>query len=196
MAVNPTWQLKHMSKKWSSAVQFPADSNYVNRIVSVAFGPSNSSGNPMVTLETEVVSPEEVEVAGEMINIAGVNCKNYYTTQTDSEEKTANSRKRLAELLANLGIDTSNLNWDNLAPQLKPLVGKLILTMMTSTIQERRKNPTAVQMEAAKAKGVTNFRDVGEVMKHPVTGKALINYWPKIDEIFGLAPEQTAGQTY
>lgn len=185
-----------MNQKWNATVQFPTDSNYVNRITGVTFGPSNSSGNPMITLACEVVQPDEVEIGGVMFNIAGTPTKNYYTTQTEDEEKTANARKRVTDLLTLLGIDTSNLNWDNLGPQLEPLKGKLILTMMSCTIQERRKNPTAAQIEAAKKQGLTDFRNIGDVMKHPVSGKALINYWPKIDEIFGLAPDQTVGGPY
>lgn len=183
-----------MSTKWNASMQFPTDSNYTNRILSAKFGPSNSSGNPMVTLECEVVQPEEVEIAGENVTIAGVNTKSYYTTQvTDNEERTVSSRKRLVDLLNNLGIDTSNLNWDNLGPQLQPLVGKCILTMMSAQVQERRKTPTAAQIAEAKKNGVTDFRNIGEVMKNPVTGKPLINYWPQISEIFGLSPDQTGG---
>ena len=185
-----------MSQKWSSAVQFPTESNYANRIVKASFGPSNNSGNPMITLECEVVAPEEVEVGGVMFNIAGVNTKNYYTTKTDDEEKTINARKRVTNLLTLLGIDTSNLDWDNLGPQIKPLEGRVILTMMSAQIQERRKTPTASQIEAAKKQGLTDFRNLGDVMKHPITGKSLINYWPKIDEIFGLSPDQTVGGSY
>lgn len=185
-----------MSQKWNSSIQFPTDSNYVNRIVGVIFGPSNSSGNPMITLTCEVVQPEEVEVGGVMYNIAGVQTKNYFTTQTDNEEKTFNARKRVTELLTKLGIDAESLNWDNLGPQLEPLKGKLLLTMMSSQIQERRKNPTLAEIEAAKKQGLTDFRNIGKVMTHPITGKALINYWPKIDEIFGLSPDQTVGGPY
>ena len=193
MAVSPTLHTKHMSQKWNASIQFPTDSNYVNRITNVLFGPSNRSGNPMVTLEMEVVSPDEVEVGGVMYNIAGVPTKNYFTTQTDDEEKTANARKRLVDLLTNLGLDTSALNWDNLGPQLQDLKGKLVLTMMGSQPDARRKTPTAAQIEAAKKQGLKDFSQIGDVMKNPVTGKPLINYWPKCDEIFGLAPDQTGG---
>ena len=182
-----------MSQKWNATVQFPTDSNFINRIVGVTFGPSNSSGNPMITLACEVVQPEEVEIGGVTYNIAGVATKSYYTTQTDDEEKTFNARKRVTDLLTLLGLDTTSLNWDNLGPQLEPLKGKLILTMMSSTIQERRKTATAAEIAEAMKQGITDFRNVGAIMKHPVTGKNLINYWPKIDEIFGLAPDQTGG---
>ena len=172
---------------------FPTDSNYVNRITEVLFGPSNRTGNPMVTVNMEVISPDEVEVGGTLYNIAGVPTKNYYTTQTDDEEKTANARKRLTDLLTILGLDTSALNWDNLGPQVQELKGKLVLTMMSSQPDTRRKTPTAAQIEAAKKQGLKDFSQIGDVMKNPVTGKPLINYWPRIDEIFGLAPDQTGG---
>ena len=69
-----------MASKWNSNIQFPTDSNFVNRIVEAEFGESKNSGNPMVTLELEVVTPAEVEIGGVMYNIAGVGCKQYYTT--------------------------------------------------------------------------------------------------------------------
>ena len=61
---------------------------------------------------------------------------------------------------------------------------------MSSKEDAKRKTPTGEQIAKAKAAGK---RPEGDVMKHPVTGKALYNYWPQIDEIFALAPEQSVG---
>lgn len=176
-------------KKWNAELMFPTDSGYTNRVVGAEFGPSSNSGNPMVTLDTEVVQPAEVEIAGEQVNIAAVKAKYYIVTSVVNEdgslneEKTAKARERAKEILTNLGYTT--INWDNI--DVTPLRGKLILTLMESEITERRKNPTSSQIEAAKAKGI---RAEGDVMKHPVSGKPLVQYWPKIREIFGLAPNQ------
>lgn len=175
-------------KRWNAELMFPTDSGYTNRIVGATFAPSNK-GNPMITLDTEVVQPAEVEIAGEQVNIAAVSAKYYIVTAVMNEdgslneEKTAKTRESAKEILTNLGYTT--INWDNI--DVTPLRGKLILTLMESEITERRKNPTSAQIEAAKAKGI---RAEGDVMKHPVSGKPLVQYWPKIREIFGLAPNQ------
>lgn len=78
-----------MAKKWSAAVMIPTSSEYANRITGASFSPSKSSGNPMVTVECEVVTPQEVEVGGEQVNIAGVSTTNYFvTTVIDPKTKT------------------------------------------------------------------------------------------------------------
>lgn len=140
----------------------------------------------MVTLTCEVVQPEKYEIGGVEYNIAGVQTKNYFTTAVNGDdEKTAECQRRFKEFAEHVGLDPQSINWDN--PDVSSLKGKLILTQMSPDIEEQRKNPTAAQLEAAKA---AKTRAVGDVMKHPVTGQPLINYWPKIREIFGLAPSQ------
>ena len=177
-------------QKWNSKVQFPSDSCFVNRVTDATFGPSNSSGNPMLTLTCEVVSPATYEIGTETYNIAGVQTKNYYTTAVQGDdERTAECQKRFKALWELFGLDPNTINWDN--PDVSPLRGKLILTQMSPDIEPQRKNPTAAQIEAAKKTGA---RPEGDVQKHPVTGAPLINYWPKIREIFGLAPQQDGVQ--
>lgn len=183
-----------MSVKWNANMQFPTDSNFVNRITGAEFGPSNSSGNPMITLHTEVVSPQEVEIDGKMVNIAGVKSIQYYVTDVkDDPEKTRSCRDRITNndegpnkgLWPKLGLDPATINWDNI--DVKPLLGKLILTQMSPDIEPQRKNPTMAQIEAAKK---LNKRAEGDPQTNPLTGAPLINYWPKIRQIFGLAPNQ------
>lgn len=177
-----------MSQKWNNNIQFPNDSNFVNRIIGATFGPSNNSGNPMVTITTEVVSPQDVEIGGPVFNIAGVETTNYYSVKDLADE--ANTAKKQADFIervwSKLELDPAQINWDNI--DTKPLLGKLILTRMYGEPQVRRKNPTAAQLEAAKVKG-EKFTQ-GDIMKHPVTGKELITYKPVLAEIFGLAPNQ------
>lgn len=175
-----------MSKKWNSEIQFPTDSDYINRIVGATFAPSKK-GNPMLTLNFEVVSPQEKEVAGEQVVLAGVKSTRYFVTQSLDEsgevdvEKSQRAADTLKELCAKLKID--DVNFENI--DTKPFLGKLVYTAMSSNVVERRKEPTAAQIAAAKAAGK---RPEGDIMKHPITGKNLINYWPQIDDIFGLAP--------
>lgn len=187
-----------MSKKWDASVMFPTDSNFVNRVIAAEFGPSASSGNPMVTLTCEVVQPEEVEVNGETVTISGVKTTNYYvTTSLDKETKevdegkTAANRDKFKSLWSMMGLNPDEINWDNV--DTKPMLGKLLLTQMESEMQERRKNPTATQIAAAKAKGV---RAEGDIMKHPVTGKSLVQYWPKIREVFGVKESDGVSVAY
>src|SRR5580765_2937479 len=143
---------KHMSaEKWNASIQFPTDSNFVNRITEVEFGPSKGTGNPMITLTTEVQSPDIVNVAGKDINIAGTPAVNYYVTEVkDDVDKTASCRSRLTSveqgnegLFVKLGLPIDNIPWENLGPFLEPVKGKLVLTMMAPEAAEEHKNPTA-----------------------------------------------------
>lgn len=180
-----------MSKKWNAELQFPTNSDFVNRIIAGSFALSNSSKNPMVTLELEVNSPQEVEIGGEMVNIAGVKAKTYFVSKvinadgSINEEKTKACQDKIKELWTKMGLDPETINWDNI--DYKPLLGKLVLTMMSSDEDEMRKNPTTAQIEEAKKK---NKRAEGEILKNPITGKAIIRYWPQVREIFGLSPNQ------
>lgn len=184
------------AQKWNFKVQFPTDSNFVNRITNATFGPSKSSGNPMITIETEVVSPAEVEIGGELYNISGVKATIYRTTKNLSDaEKAENNLKQCKEFIAMLFPDKPEYaeKFDPENPDqamLNEMKGLLILTQMSPDVDEQRKTPTAEQIEKAKKNGT---RPEGDVMKHPVTGKALISYRPQIREVFGLAAANAAG---
>lgn len=186
---------KHMAEQWNSTIQFPTDSNFINRITGAEFKQSKSSGNPMIQLDCEVISPEVVDVGGEQVNIAGVTTINYFTTKTAfDDEKSAKNLKRCKELIAKLFPDkpeyVEQFNPENPdADMLKAMVGLCVLTQMSPKTEERRKNPTSEQI--AKAKEMKAYPQ-GDVMKHPVSGKALVSYRPEIREIFALAPEGAA----
>ena len=90
-------------QNWNSKVQFPSD-NFILTCVDAAFGPSASSGKPMITLECEIKSPETVTVAGEEYNVAGqkVGKLYYVTTSIDADgnvdiQKTESCKKRVDE---------------------------------------------------------------------------------------------------
>lgn len=188
---------------WNFKIQFPTDSNFINRITSFSFGESKSSDNPMYTMECEVITPTSVNIGGEDIEIAGVKTLNYYTTKViGDEEKSAKCLERLTGtnperpgiLRILLGAQADELlkdfNPENPNPEIeKAIKGKCILTMMSPEIVEQRKNPTLEQIEEAKKK---KKRAEGDVMKHPVTGKPLVGYRPLIREVFCLAPEGAA----
>jgi len=191
-----------MSKTWNKNVQFPTDSDFVIRITGASFGPSKSSGNPMITAEWEIVSPSEKEIGGEAYEMAGIASNPmshlYYGTKTvGDEEKSANQKDRLCSS----SVETpgflrlafpdkpeyaDNFNPDNPdAEMLKALEGLCFFAQMSPDTVQERKNPTQAQIEEAKAKGI---RAEGDVMKHPLTGKPLVSYRPKVRNIFGLAP--------
>jgi len=179
-----------MSTKWNAQIQFPTDSNFVNRITGATYERSKSSGNPMIILKCEVVRPAEVEINGEMVNIAGVKTTSYFTTQKFDGDilDAAGSERALEALTKNfltpLRIPVEEFDIEN--PVLDSLKGKLIYSQMESEVEERRKSPTAAQIAAANEK---KERPLGDIMLHPVTGKKLINYWPKMRTIFDICEE-------
>lgn len=171
---------------------YPTDSDYVARIVGATFGAA-ATGTPMITLDWEVVSPQEKEVAGEMITVAGVKIKSRNVTDakdTEDIEAKENIRNRVKDMFAKLGQE-GEIDWDNV--NVEPLRGKLVYLQIGCSVQEQRKNPTLAQIEAAKKSGK---RAEGDIMKHPITGKKLVQYWPQIDEIFGLAPADGVKMPY
>ena len=171
-----------MATKLTKNVQFPLD-NYIIRCTDEEFGPSKSSGKPMITLKFEVVSPENVNIAGEEYTVAGVQTLPMYlvTKSIDADgnvdmEKTANIKKRLDAICKAFELPEIT---DPENPTLG-FKGKVVWALVRSESQERRKAPSAEQL----AKGIR----VGDVLCNPVTGQPLVNYSPKVDEIYGLAP--------
>lgn len=169
-----------MSKKWNADIMFPTD-NFINRIISATYAPSKGKNNPLLTIVTEVVSPQTIEIAGEPVNVAGVKSTSYFSalsTEEDgsvNEEKTKVCRERIEKFYKELELDTT-LDWENL--NTKVLLGKNVHTVMEANVEIQRKTPTAEQ---------TKFGKPGDILKHPKTGQNLIKYWPKVKEFYGLA---------
>lgn len=166
-------------EKWTSKVQFPTD-NFQVRCIDEAFGPSNA-GKPMITLKFEVVSPESATVAGKEYNIAGVETQPYYAVTkslnpdgTEDLEKSAVLKERTLDLYSKFGLPAP----ENLENPTLGFKGKTVWVLMQSETRERRKAPTADQL----AKGVRQ----GDVICNPITGQPLVNYYPKVSEIFGV----------
>lgn len=188
-------------KKWNADVQIPTDSNYIVLFGDVEFSVSNS-GNPMITITPQIKTPSEIDINGEMYNIAGVKCKpRWYTTtvfneedgvKTINQEKTKSSRDRLMkEIFGELGLTYEEINWEN--PDIKILKGKAFYAVVECKPVEKRKTPTQAQIEAAKKAGK---RAEGDVMKNPRTGQALVDYWPATDDLFGLCREESVDAPY
>jgi hypothetical protein len=186
-----------MSEKWNAQMQFPNDTQYINRCVGAEFGASKSSGNPMITLSFELVSPQEVEIAGKMVSITGIKTTTYNSlniTDSDGEqnaEKEAQMKERIKGLYKLFELDTENIDWNN--PDVKGFLGKCVYCHMNAEPIEQRKPPTAEQLQEAKR---TGKRAEGAVCKNPITGQPVVQYWPKVREIFGLAPTGHVSMAY
>jgi hypothetical protein len=190
--------------KWNAELQFPSDNDYANRITNIVHGESKSSGNLMLTINTEVVSPTIKEIDGKEVDITGAKSQAFYVVthiydENDDldTERTGKARERASKLLLSIGVPEEsgigNLNseaWDNLEVLIKPLLGKIVLTQMESDIDEQRKTPTQAQLLEAKKKGI-HPSQAGSIMKNPITGKQEIKYWPKIVQIYGLSTDQS-----
>ena len=178
-----------MSEKWNSKTPWNND-NYILRCLSADFGPSKSSGKPMITMEHEVIAPQEVEIGGKMVTVAGTKIKTYNVTQSINEagevdmEKTESIRERLEKLYAAYGLDFTTFNAEN--PDVTGFVGKCVHAYVVANPTEKRKSPTAEQLKKGEKQG--------DILKNPITGKPMVEYWPKIDEIFGLATDVAGGQ--
>lgn len=179
--------------KWNNKLIIPTASDYTCRVTEASFGPSKGSGNPMITLSWELVSPKEVEIAGKLVTIAGVSMRDsYHTTAnpTDNAKNQAN-QERIKDLFKKFGLDDTSIDFNN--PDISSFRGKCLFCTVKSKKTEDRKAPTTAQIEEAKASGK---RAEGDVMKNPITGEELVSYWPEITEIFGLAPEGSVSAPY
>lgn len=184
--------------KWNSKLMFPTMSDAINRVLGIDFGPSNSSGNPMVTLNLELAAPKEVEIDGKQVTIAGVKTRFYFTTtvfkkddhgeRVIDEIKTENARGRFKEFLAKIEYpDIDSINWDNFNHT--PIRGKLLFCLMEANVVEKRANPTADELKKDR-------KAEGKVLRHPVTKVPLVDYWPTTTEIFDVAPADGVNVPY
>jgi hypothetical protein len=188
---------------WNATIQFPTDTCFENRILKATFAPAKT-GNVGISLETEIVRPETYMVGEQEVNIAGVKARPQFPLMTKifdergelDEEKTAACRARVfvstnpdqPSFWEKLGLDGSKEDPEN--PNVKQLEGLIIMVQMSSRLDEQRRTPTAEQIAKAKKAGI---KPIGDIMKHPGTGKVLVKYWPQIDEIFGISKNTTAG---
>lgn len=191
---------------WNNSIMFPSDSQFVCRVTKATHSPSKTSGNPMITLGFEVVSPEDYQVGDKLVNIAGVsaNLSKYFTTKVldDNEQEDVEETKSKREqvfgssgdpdslsLYEAFGLDGSKEDPEN--PNVKQFEGLCVYCQMSSKIEQTRKTPTAEQLAKAKKAGI-NPRDAGDIQKHPVTGKPMVKYWPQIDKIICKADATVA----
>ena len=177
------------ANKWTNRIQWPRD-NFILRVIEEKFAPSASSGNPMITLVAETVAMllndgslvEDVDIGGEQYMIVGAKVTNYHPTivlnddNSVNEEKTAKAQERVKELYGKFKLPNDNINFEN--PELG-FKGKCFSALLYGKEQAQRRSPTKEQL----AKGIRE----GEVIIDPVTRQPVVNYWPTIDRIYGLA---------
>jgi len=178
-----------MAQKYNSNVVFPKDSSYIIRCLDVVFAPSNA-GNPMLSFEYEIVSPETVEIAGEEYNIAGTKLRTWQVVKTMDGDvvdtaKTDKNETDTKKLVAAFGGDPETFDLTN--PDLSVFKGKSVYALLYNDEQDQRKSPTAAQLKAGQKQG--------DVLLHPITKQPLKRNYPKIGEIFALAPV-TSGTAY
>jgi hypothetical protein len=166
------------TKTWNNKTFWPKD-NYIIRCIESSFAP-NSNGNPMVTLEWEVVNQEPKQIGEDLVEFDGVKFRSYHVIKTVGDDETAeqNSVKafnRYGELLQKCGIDVSEGYDDENPPMPK---GKVVHATVYGKEQASFKSPTPEE----KAKG----QKVGSILKDPITGKDVVNYQPTIEQIYGV----------
>ncbi len=144
----------------------------------------------MLTLSFEIVSPDVMNVAGKEFNVAGVKTQPlYYVTKSvDADgnvdvEKTEGWKGRLDELCNAFALPAIT---DPENPAIDGFKGKVLWALIGSEPRERRKSPTAEQL----AKGEKQ----GDILCNPMTGQPLVNYFPKIQQLFGIPSEDVIRQ--
>lgn len=181
-------------KNWDASIQIPINSEYILRILEEKFAPNNN-GNPMITLTAEIVSPTSVDVNGEDINIAGIKIPLYYVTQVmdengnvDAEKTTAaqarvfnNASKKSIYQLFEIPITPDQYNNPPLG-----FVGKCVYARIRPDAKVKRDSPTAEDLK----KGLKE----GKVSVNPKTKKPIQTFYPKVEDIYGLA--ETAIRPY
>ena len=173
-------------KNWDASIEMPTNSEYVLRIVEEKFAPSNS-GNPMITLTAEIASPSTVTINGEEISIAGVKMPLWYPTAVfeddiKDEDKTKNAQQRVFKNSAGTAlyqlfeIPITEDQYEN--PPLS-FVGKCVYARVKPDARVKHDSPTAEDLKVGKKEG--------KVSINPKTRKPIQTYYPKVEEIYGLA---------
>lgn len=174
---------------WNSKIFFPKDT-YILRCIDEKVAPSNNSGNPMVTLEWEIVNQAPKPVGDKLIEFDGIKFNSYHVLKCvdpalspeEREEKTQKYFMQYQDrILEKCGIDCSQ-GWDDENPP--SVKGKIVHASVYGQERKSFKSPTPEQQ----AKG----DKVGDVMIDPVTNKEVVIFNPTIEQIFGIADVQVS----
>ena len=177
-----------MQEKWNNQV-YIQNENVILRCIDESFGPSKSSGNPMITLNWEVASPDTINVGGVDYEIKGLKVSpSYHTTKnlTDSEKSEKNDKSTFGpsgnkdnlSLWELFELDPTGVDKENPPLAFK---GKLMHARINGDPREVTKAPTAEQLKKGQR--------TGDVVINPKTKKPEVTYYPKIVKMYGLAEE-------
>lgn len=173
--------------QWKPSMPFPKD-NYAIRCIGETCAPSKA-GNPMVTLEWEIVNASPKEVKGKMVEFDGVQFTTYHTTRViyakdkTPEEIAKSSQKAFDDygaILRKAGYDITDGYDDQNPPAMK---GKVMYVCVRAELKVEYKEPTLAQREAGQP---------GYVLKDG-NGNDRITYWPKVayaDDWYGVYAEE------
>ena len=162
----------------TNADRIPRD-RYILRVLTAVFGTSQSSGNPMITVEFEVLSDKEgsdtVLVGDRRLNIAGKRIRQYYVTKVLTDEsKTPEKMGRVFDLFERCGCPQDDIDENN--PDVKQLENKTVEAILYSKETTKYKDPTPEQ------------RAMGQRVGDPIldsNGNPVIVYDLAIDSILG-----------
>lgn len=160
---------------WNSKVFFPKN-RYTIRCIEESFAPSKA-GNPMITREFEIVSPEEVEVGDRKYNVAGQTIPQYRTTRINGDDtKSDKCWSSFRDELLVTGFDPE-AEVDDENPPLE-FKGKSFSAILYGKEDTARQSPTLEQ----RAKGIK----IGDPILD-ADGNEIKTYQIQIESILGLA---------
>ena len=169
----------------TSKQKLPRD-RYLVQCIKAVFGVS-SGGNPMITLEWQIVAPEAVEIDGVRTIVAGQKyLMQYFPTKVKGDngewdaKKTAGAQGRLLELFAALGLPNDNIDDEN--PPVKELEGIFADAILDAEESVQRKQPTPEQKAA---------RQLGDEILD-ANGKKIVSYRPIVAQILNRAEKPSA----
>lgn len=152
---------------------------YVMRVCGTKFGPSGSSGNPMITLEFEILgtgdNKDVVEVGDRKINVAGYRLRQYYVTSSIADPSTNGEKMgRVFDLFAACGIPKEEIDENN--PPHGELLNAVVDAILYSKKDLKFSDPTAEDLAAG--------RKVGAPIKDS-SGNPLEFFKVEIDKLLG-----------
>lgn len=182
MAIYKATPQEERTSTLNASKQLPKN-QYAVRFTDEKASPSKSTGNPMVTLEAEIVAPDTIvsPFTGETLEIAGYKIKPVYMSlQAKNEdgsvdkEKTQQAVDRYTDYMKRCGLDVPEEGIDTENPVMG-FKGKVIDVILDSEEFVQRATPTPEQKAAGK---------LGDEIKGQ-DGKPIKSYKPWITMVLG-----------
>lgn len=152
---------------------------YAIRCINEEFGESKSSGNPMITLEWEIVWPETVDIDGRTVEVGGTdNIMQYFSFNPTDEKKRNSAVQAYLDICALLNVPQDGLDTDNPTLVLKGIVADATLYAKDKPELD---DPTPEERKEGKKAGKPTLDS---------NGKAIINFEIKINQILGVSTQE------